>query len=92
MNTNERNTDARSPVNPEGFQPQQSAGVEIAMFDTAADLHDIQMMFGMSQIRLQILWDLCRSVNPDHQFYRHKMAEVAEIAQTLRKRINRRAS
>ena len=25
MNTNERETDARSPVNPEGFQPQQSA-------------------------------------------------------------------
>ena len=94
MNTNERKTDARSPVQTEGFKPQQSAGGEttVAMFDTCADLHDVQMMFGMSQIRLQVLWGLCCSMNPDHQFYRHKMAEVAEIAQTLRQRINRRTS
>ncbi len=90
MNTNERNTDARSQVKTGGLKPQQSAGVEIPMSDTAADLHDIWLFFGMSQKRLQDLWSLCQSV--DRRFYRQKVAEAAEIARTMRRRENGRTS
>ena len=99
MNTNERNTDAMghavhngSQVNPEGFKPQQSAGVEIPMSDTSADLHDVWLFFGMAQHGVQAIWDLCRSVNPDHQYYRQKLAEAAEIARAMRHRTNGRTA
>ena len=76
--------------NREGSGSPQSAGVEIPMSDTAADLHDIWIFFGMSQKRLQDLWDLCQGENC--QFYRQKVAEAAEIARTMRRHTNGRTS
>ena len=64
MNTNNRKTDlggclvhTTNQVNGEGAQVSASAGMEISMSDTAADLHTIQIFFGMSASRLQALWD-----------------------------------
>ena len=56
MNTNERNTDARSQVNPEGFKPQQSAGGQT--FDVHQAITD-QILAAMEQARAtgRRLWD-----------------------------------
>ena len=86
MNTNERNTDARGQVNPEGFKPQQSADVQtqtlIPMSGTAADLQAIRAFLGMSTNSLQTLWNLCRGEN--RAFYRQQVASLADITRTMR--------
>ena len=90
MNTDERNTDARGQVNSEGFKPQQSAGVETRLSDTASDLQTIRAFFGMSTNRMQDIWDICRG--DDRGFYRQKIALIAETARMMRHRTNGRAS
>ena len=88
MNTNNRKTDlggclvhTTNQVNGEGAQVSASAGMEISMSDTAADLHTIQIFFGMSASRLQALWDLCRG--EDRAFYRQQVASLADITRTM---------
>ncbi len=88
MNTNSRKTDigacpahTTNPVNGEGAQASASAEVEIQMSDTAANLHTIQIFFGMSANRLQALWDLCRG--EDRVFYRRQVASLADITRTI---------
>ena len=85
MNTNGRNRmpEHTSPVNGEGAQASASAGVEIPLSDTAADLHTIQIFLGMSANRLQVLWDLCRG--EDRAFYRQQVASLADITRTMRR-------
>jgi len=95
MNTNSRKTDIEgrtahatrhtagngNQVNGEGAQASASAGVEIPLSDTAADLHAIQIFLGMSANRLQALWDLCRGEN--RAFYRQHVALLADITRTM---------
>ena len=92
MNANSRNRmpEHTSPVNGEGAQASASARVEIPMSDTAADLHTIQIFFGMSANRLQALWDLCQG--NDRMFYRQKVAEMAELTRILRRHTNGRSA
>ncbi len=91
MNANSRKTDiggylahTTNPVNGEGAKGLSNPqGVEIPLSDTAADLHIIQIMFGMSTRRLQALWDLCRGEN--RAFYRQQVASLADIMRTMRR-------
>jgi hypothetical protein len=75
---------AQSFNNPQGFE------TEIPMSDTAADLHDVWVFFGMSNRGLQAVWDLCQGV--DRQYYRQKLAEIADITRTMRRRTNGRTA
>ena len=93
MNTNKRRTDARSQVKTEGAQGLNNPqGVEtlIPMSDTCADLHDIWLFLGMNDRRMQAVWDLCRG--DDCQYYRQKVADIAEIARAMRRRTKGRTS
>ena len=55
MNTNKRKTDARTQVNPEGFKPQQSAGVKTDIHQQITD----QILAAMETARTtgRRLWD-----------------------------------
>ena len=90
MNTNTRTTAAESKTRGSRLNNPQVGEIEIPMSDTSADLHDIWLFFGMGQKRLQDLWDLCQGV--DRHFYRQKVAEMAEIARTMRRHTNGRTS
>ena len=75
-------------------QPERAPGLnnpqagEIPMSDTAADLHDIWLFLGMNDRRMQAVWGLCQG--EDRRFYRQKVADIAEIARTMRRHTNGR--
>ncbi|MDA8119044.1 MAG: hypothetical protein M0Z85_03130 [Gammaproteobacteria bacterium] len=94
MNTNERNTDARSqvighaahngsPINTEGFKLQQSAGVkEISLVQATAGLGVLNPFVSRSQMRA--IWDLCRD-SEEKAYFKQKVMDLARLIKSMPK-------
>lgn len=84
MNTNERNTDARGQVNPEGAQglnnPQ--GGNEISLVQATAGLQVLAPFINKGQ--MQALWDLCRK-SEERAYFKQKVMDLARLIKEMPK-------
>lgn len=83
-----RTTGQAAEAGAQGLNNPQGVETLIPMSDTCADLHDIWLFLGMNDRRMQAVWDLCQG--EDRRFYRQKVADIAEIARTMRRHTNGR--